>query len=142
MTCNKIPSHDDNIVLRQKRETARVFSLCQRDGIVLKAIAMDSGIGYTTIQSYARGEAVMSIASLFRLIGVIPDEYLSILLPEGRHIVAAPDDIDHDALCDLATDYVDTKMAAHKADSPDGVAISECENAALIGKATRLKVAA
>lgn len=135
-------SHDDKIVNRQKREQARLFRLAQREGMTLKAISMDSGLGYTTIQSYAKGEAVMSIASLFKLVGVIPDELLSLLLPEGRHVVAAPDDIDHDALCDLAEDYVRCKAQAHRVDSPGGIAIVECEHNDLTSKAVKLRVAA
>src|SRR5438045_1964067 len=96
---NRIMSHDDNILLRQKASQERVFRLAQRDhGLTLKAISLDSGLGYTTVQSYAKGEAVMSIASLFRLVGVIPNELLSLLLPEGQVIVAVPANIDHDQL--------------------------------------------
>ena len=114
-------SHEDDILVRQKREQARVFRLAQRDhGLTLKAISLDAKLGYTTIQSYASGQAVMSIASLFKLVGVIPDELLSLLLPDGRSIVAVPDNIDHDALGQWAEKYVARKMAAHRKDS-------ECE---------------
>lgn len=135
--------HDiDKIAERQRASQERVFRLAQRDhGLTLKAISLDSGLGYTTIQSYASGHAVMSIAGLFKLIGVIPDELLSLLLPDGRHIVEAPDDIDHDALCELASDYVATKTAAHRVDSPAGVEIAACEDNALRGKAVRLRAA-
>lgn len=139
----KIPSHDDDIVSRQKREQERMFRLAQRDhGLTLKAISLDSGLGYTTVQSYARGEAVMSIAALFKLVGVMPDELLSLLLPDGRHIVQAPEEIDHDKLCELATDYVATKAAAHRVDSPEGVKIAPCEDQTLKGKVIRLRSAA
>lgn len=140
MSSNKILSPDDNISERQKKTQERIFRLAERDhGLTLKAISMDSKIGYTTIQSYARGQAVMSAASLFRLVGVIPDELLSLLLPDGRHIVRAPDEIDHDALCDLAQDYVHTKAAAHRADSEAGVKIGPGEEARLRGKVTVLR---
>jgi hypothetical protein len=135
-----IPSHVDKIADHQRSAQERVFRLAARDhGLTLKAISLDTGIGYTTIQSYSKGQAVMSIASLFRLVGVIPDELLSLLLPDGRHIVRAPEEIDHDTLCDLATDYVETKMAAHKADSPMGPAIAPCEDTTLRSKAVKLK---
>lgn len=140
---DNIPGLDDNITERQKRTQEIVFRLAVRDhGLTLKAISLDAGIGYTTIQSYAKGQAVMSIASMFRLVGVIPDELLSLLLPDGRHIVRAPEEIDHDALCELATDYVETKMAAHRADSPMGPEIAPCENDTLTGKAVKLRAVA
>jgi hypothetical protein len=126
--------HDDNIVARQKAEQERVFRLAQRDhGLTLKAISLDSKLGYTTVQSYAKGEAVMSIASLFKLVGVIPDELLSLLLPDGRSIVRVPDNIDHDALCEWADKYVATKIAAHRKDSECEEQIGPGEKAALDG---------
>lgn len=136
-------SHDSNIAERQKQAQERVFRLAQRDhGLSLKAISLDSGIGYTTVQSYAKGEAVMSIAALFKLIGIVPDELLSLLLPDGRQIVCAPEDIDHDALCDLATDYVHAKSAAHREDSEAGVRIGPNEGKMLVGKAVQLRAVA
>ena len=136
-------SHDNNITQRQKQAQERVFRLAQRDhGLSLKAISLDSGLGYTTIQSYAKGEAVMSIAALFRLVGIVPDELLSLLLPDGRQIVSAPEEIDHDALCDLATDYVHAKSAAHRLDSEAGVHIGPNEGQALRCKATQMRAVA
>jgi hypothetical protein len=127
--------HDDNIVARQKAEQERVFRLAQRDhGLTLKAISLDSKLGYTTVQSYAKGEAVMSIASLFKLVGVIPDELLSLLLPEGRVIVQAPAEIDHDEIAEAVQDYLATKERAHRPDSPAGRDIAPCEDETLRGK--------
>lgn len=134
-------SHDDNIGVRQKRVQQTIFREAVNRGSTLKVIALDSGLGYTTVQSYSRGEALMSIASLFKLVGVIPDDLLSMLLPEGRQIVELPDDLDHDALCDLAADYVKTKADAHRADSPDGVDIAPCEKRTLDAQVTALRAA-
>ncbi len=135
-------SHDDNIGVRQKRVQQTIFREAANRGSTLKVIALDSGLGYTTVQSYARGEALMSIGSLFKLVGVIPDDLLSMLLPEGRQIVQLPDDLDHDAISDLAADYLTAKAAAHKADSPAGVDIAPCERAALDAKIIHLGKAA
>jgi transcriptional regulator with XRE-family HTH domain len=132
-------SHFDNIALRQKDEQARVFRLAQREGLTLKAISLDSGLGYTTIQSYARGEAVMSIASLFRLVGVIPDELLSLLLPEGRVILRAPEEIDHDELAEGMRDWLAAKDRAHHPESPAGRDLAPCEETDLRNRAVRLK---
>lgn len=137
MSDDRISQRDDNIALRQKQEQARVFRLAQRDhNLTLKAISLDSGIGYTTVQTYAKGEAVMSIASLFRLVGVIPDELLSLLLPEGRQIVQAPEEIDHDQLADSMVEYLAEKQRAHHPESECGPAIGPNEGKVLTRKFT------
>lgn len=135
-------SHGDNIPARQKAMQERVFRLAQRDhGLTLKAISLDSGIGYTTIQSYARGEAMMSIASLYCLIGVVPDELLSLLLPDGRLILRAPEAIDHHEAAGAMRDYLAAKDRAHHPDSPAGPAIADCEDNILRGKFAKVKAA-
>jgi hypothetical protein len=131
---NRIMSHDDNILLRQKASQERVFRLAQRDhGLTLKAISLDSGLGYTTVQSYAKGEAVMSIASLFRLVGVIPNELLSLLLPEGQMIVSVPANIDLDDIAAWAEKFSAAKLAAHRADSECAEQIGPNERSELTG---------
>lgn len=134
--------HGDNITERQKSMQERVFRLAQRDhGLTLKAISLDSGIGYTTIQSYANGGSVMSIASLFCLVGVIPNELLSLLLPEGQAIVTVPANIDHDQISEGIRDYLDAKERAHRPDSPGGREIVDCEDNVLRGKFAKVKAA-
>jgi hypothetical protein len=134
--------HEDNIVCRQKAGQERVFRLAQRDhGLTLKAISLDSGLGYTTVQSYAKGEAVMSIAGLFKLVGVIPDELLSLLLPDGRQIVQAPEEIDHDELCERMQDWLLAKAHAHHPESEAGREIGPNEDNLLRGKFARVRAA-
>lgn len=132
---------ENNIPDRQKRVQQTIFREAVRRGNTLKAIAFDCGSGYTTVQAWAKGEAVMSIAGLFSLVGVIDDDLLSLLLPDGRQIVQLPDDLDHDALSDLAADYLTAKAAAHKADSPAGIAIAPCEKDVLDRKVVALRAA-
>lgn len=117
---------DCTILHRMKATQERIFRIACRDGLSLKAISLDSGIPYSTLRSYAghNGDtAEMSVSAVYKLIGVIPDELLSLLLPEGRAIVRAPEAVDHDALCEAVEDYLQAKMAAHRADSPAGPAI-------------------
>ena len=134
-------SSENDISARQKRTQQTVFrKACERD-LSLKVIAADSNVPYPTIQTWASGSALMSIAGLYALVGVIPDDLLSMLLPDGRQIVKLPEDLDHDALSDLAADYLTTKAAAHKADSPAGVAISACEKDVLDRKVVALRAA-
>lgn len=125
---------------RQRTTQERIFRLAQRDhGLTLKAISLDSGIGYTTIQSYASGGSVMSIASLFALVGVIPDELLSLLLPEGRVIVQAPDALDHDDIERACRDFLTAKGEAHHPESPAGRDIADCEREALDVKVVQIR---
>lgn len=126
---------------RQKREQERVFRLAARDhGLSLKAISLDSGLAYNTVQTYAGGQAVMSIASLFKLVGVIPNELLSLLLPEGQVIVSVPSGIDHDQMADAFADYLKTKNDAHHPDSPAGRDIADCEREQLDAKVVQLPI--
>lgn len=69
----------------------------------------------------------------------IPDELLSLLLPEGRQIVKAPEGIDHDDFEDLCREYLQTKSAAHHKDSPAGRELSDCERLALQTKVVPFK---
>jgi len=132
---------ENDIPHRSKETQERVFRIAQRNGLTLKAISLDSGIPYSTLRSYAgnNGEtAEMPVSALFRLVGVIPDELLSLLLPEGRAIVQVPADIDHDALAEAVADYLTAKNAAHHPDSPAGRDIAECEREALNRKVVQL----
>lgn len=115
-------------------------------GIALKVVAMDSGLSYSTLGSYFpidenADPAQMPTGVLYDLCGHIPDDLLSLMLPVGRQIVRLPDDLDHDALSDLAADYLSAKAAAHKADSPAGVDIAPCEKDVLDRKVVALRAA-
>lgn len=140
---NTIMASGSTIV--KQRQLAIRRQLDQR-GIALKVIAMDSGLSYSTLASYFPADkdadpAQMPTGVLYDLCGHIPDDLLSLMLPVGRQIVRLPDDLDHDALSDLAADYLSTKAAAHKADSPAGVAISDCERDVLDRKVVALRAA-
>ena len=122
---------------------ARIFRLAERDhGLTRKAISLDSGIAYDSICNYAKGETQMPVSALYALIGVIPNELLSLLLPTGFAIVRAPDGLDHDELETAARDYLAAKGAAHHPNSPAGREISACEQAALDRQATHLRAVA
>lgn len=111
----------------------------------LKAIGLDAGIPYSTLRSYAghNGEtAEMPASAVYKLCGVVPNELLSLLLPEGKQVVSIPDGIDHDAISDLCQDYLRAKEAAHHPSSPAGREIAACEDGALSAKAACLKAVA
>lgn len=132
---------EHNISHRTKAMQARIFRLaCKTD--TLKGISLDSGIPYSTLRSYAghNGEpAEMPISALYKLIGVIPDELLSLLLPDGRHIVQAPGEIDHDEIERVCRDFLATKGEAHHPDSPAGRDIADCERETLDVKVVQLR---
>lgn len=137
---NQIMYSETDISERQKREQERVFRLANRDyGLTLKAISLDSGIAYNTIQGYASGSAVMSIASLFKLVGVIPDALLSLLLPDGRAIVAMPEGVDIDEVELACRDLLAAKGEAHRPESEAGREIGPNEKHMLDGKVVQLR---
>lgn len=114
-----------------------------RRGILLKTVALDAGMSYSTVQSYFPGEknavpATMSVAALYAFVGAIPDDLLSLLLPAGRAIVQVPEGIDHDDLAERFQDYLTEKAKAHRPDSPAGRDIAECEREALDSKVVQL----
>lgn len=113
-----------------------------RHGLTLKAIEEGSGIPYSTLRSYAGNNgptAEMPLSALYKLIGVIPDELLSLVLPDGRMLLEVPNEIDHDTMAALAQDYLIEKARAHHPDSPDGREISPGEDAELSAKLMPLR---
>jgi len=137
-------AHDCEITARIKATQETVFRIATTR-LPLRAIEADSGIPYGTLRSYAghNGEtAVMSLTSLNKLIGVIPDDLLSLLLPDGRQIVRAPESIDHDELCEAMQEWLAEKARAHHPDSPGGREIAPCEDNVLRGKFAAVKAAA
>jgi hypothetical protein len=111
-----------------------------RYGMTKKAISADSCIGYDSLCDYANGETEMSLSALVRLIGVLPNELLSLLLPEGQAIVAVPEGVDHDELAQEMVDYLAEKQAAHRPESEAGPAIGPGENAKLSAKVVQLPI--
>lgn len=130
-------AHDHEIVATQEL----IFRVALRGGLTLKAISIDAGIPYNTVRSYAGSgcaTAEMPVSALRKLAGVIPDELLSLLLPEGRCIIRAPEGIDHDEVERIVLDYAATKAAAHHPDSPAGRDLSDCEIVKLNAKVVQL----
>ena len=132
---------DSDISHCTKSTQERIFRIAQREGLTLKAISLDSGIPYSTLRSYAgnNGEtAEMPVSALYKLVGVIPDELLSLLLPEGRAIVSVPANLDHDEIAEAVQDYLHAKHAAHHPESPAGRDIADCERELLDAKVVQL----
>ena len=78
--------------------------------------------------------AEMPVSALRKLVGVIPGELLSLLLPDGFAIVQVPENIDHDEIASACRAYIDAKDRAHHPESPAGREIAPCEDDELRGK--------
>lgn len=137
---------DANMIVRDRQRGIR--REMDRRGISLKAVAYDSDMSVSTVTSYFHNEqrdpASLSVPSLYKLIegNALPLDLLSMLLPDGYQIVRAPEDLDHEALCKIATDYTTAKMAAHHPDSEAGREIGPGEDATLTAIVTELRIAA
>lgn len=132
-------SYDISLTTKETQE--RIFRIAQRNGLTLKAISLDSGIPYSTLRGYAgnSGEtAEMPVSALRKLVGVIPDELLSLLLPDGRVIVRVPEDMDLDRLAEDFADFLAAKNAAHHPESECGRDIGPNEHAELSAKVVSL----
>ena len=134
---------DGNMIVRERQLVIR--RELDRRGISLKAVALDSHIPYQTVISYFPGEkdkqpATLSGAAIFALCQskAIPLDLLSLILPDGFQIVRAPEDIDHDALCEIAADYVSEKNRAHHPESEAGRDIGPGEQSSLTRKVVQL----
>jgi len=125
-------------VLKDRQQAMR--REMDRRGIALKAVSFDSGIGYSTLLSYFPCEdgkadpALMPVSAQYALCGVVPDDILSLLLPEGRRIVRVSEMLDHDEAAEALQDYLREKERAHRPDSPAGRDIAPCEDNVLRGK--------
>jgi hypothetical protein len=130
-----------NIVDQMKDRQRAMFRVALdplRYGLTLKRIEIESGLNYDSIRNYAAGETIMPITALDCLVGVIPGELLSLLMPQGWAIVQVPEQIDHDELAGLFCDYLQAKEAAHHPQSEAGRDIGPNENASLNSKVVQL----
>lgn len=123
-------------LLDRQCDVFRIASDPLRFGLTLKRISQESGIPYSTLKTYCEGKAEMPLSALYKLIGVIPDELLSVLLPDGRVIVAVPEEIDHDEIAPAMREYLRVKDEAHHPESEAGRDIGPKEDATLRSKLT------
>lgn len=129
------------ILLDKQRRVFRIACDPLRYGLTLGLIAADSGLGYDSVRHYASGETAMPLSAFVALVGVLPDELLSLLLPNGRMIVKVPEGVDHDEADRACRDYADAKAAAHHPESEAGRDIGPTEDAELRVKLTVVKAA-
>ena len=132
---------DKSILLDRQERMFRVACDPKRYALSLKLIAIDSGLHYDSVRDYAAGKTIMPITALDALVGVIPDELLSLLFSGNRAIVQVPEQIDHDELEKALLDLLATKAAAHHPESECGREIGPNERAALDSKVVQLPIA-
>jgi len=99
-------AHDDTIVTIIRETQRRIGRIAEKRGITLKAIGLDADIPYSTVRSYFGQDAnaqphEMPLSAFYKLVGVLPDDLLSLLLPEGKSIADAHSD-DINETIDLA----------------------------------------
>lgn len=136
---------DKTIIEQTLDRQRRMFRIAQdptRYGLTIKLIASDSGLGYDSVRNYAAGDTQMPFTAFVALVGVIPNELLSLLLPEGHQVVRVPDGIDHDELEEAARDFLAAKGKAHHPDSPAGRELSACEVVSLSARAVKMAAVA
>ena len=131
---------DKSILLDRQERMFRVACDPKRYALSLKLIAIDSGLHYDSVRDYAAGKTIMPITALDALVGVIPDELLSLLFSGNRAIVQVPEQIDHDELEKALLDLLATKAAAHHPESECGREIGPNERAALDAKVVHLPI--
>jgi hypothetical protein len=134
----------DGVTIVRERQLA-IRREMDRRGIALKQVEFDSGIPYATLLSYfpaegSREPAVIPASAIYKLAEgkALPNDLLSLLLPQGLVIVQVPEGIDHDELADAFADYLHTKNAAHHPESPAGRDIADCERDTLNAKVVQL----
>lgn len=136
---------NDSIVEAAKREQQRMFRIAcdpRRFNLTRKAIEIDAEIPRSTLASYADGRALMTIATLRSLCGVIPNELLSLLLPEGYAVVSTPEAVDHDAVASWCIQFLAKWNAAKHPESEAGTETGPRENDELLAAIVQLQSAA
>jgi hypothetical protein len=114
-------------------------------GIPLKVCASKAGVGYSTFLSWFPAAGTAQIPSLSALPGLakaLPGDLMSLLIPDGFHLVPGPEGIDYDEFSAGCRDFVNAKEEAHHPLSEAGRDIGPTERAALDGKVVRLRVVA
>jgi hypothetical protein len=131
---------NSDIVHLLKKNQCAMRREMDRRGLTLKVVGFDSGIPYSTLLSYfpdelaAREPALMPVSAQYQLCGAIPEDILSLLLPDGRRIVRVPEGVNHDEVAECLRDYLSTKDQAHHPESEDGREIGPTEDNVLRGK--------
>lgn len=131
---------DDNAIMREALLTIRQ-KLDER-GLHLKVCAARGGFSYSTFLTWFPLDGkpqVPSLAASPGLAKALPGDLLSLLVPDGFHIVPDPDGIDYDAFSAGCRAFIDAKDNAHHPESECGRDIGPGEQAVLDSNVVRLR---
>jgi hypothetical protein len=81
----------------------------------------------------------MPTSATYSLCGVLPDDLLNLLCPEGFALVRIPAGTDYDEFSARCREFEDAKARAHHPESEAGRDIGPTENAVLSGKVVQLR---
>jgi len=123
----------DSIKIIRERQKAIRRAMNSR-GIALKAVSIDSKIGYGTLQSYFPGDAnkepvQIPMSAVFCLIEgkALPLDLIALLLPANFIVVESLDEFDPEQASVDCHDFLVEKCRAHHPDSEAGPAIGPKE---------------
>lgn len=112
-------------------------------GIPLKVCASKARVSYSTFLSWfpAGGKPqVPSLSCLPGLARALPGDLLSMLVPDGFHIVPGPEGMDYDDMAAGCIDYAAAHAHARHPNSECGVDIGPNEKAQLDSKVAYLPI--
>src|SRR6478752_2611243 len=108
----------ENTIMRDVDSIMRERQLAVRRqidarGIALKAVAFDADLPLPTVLSYfpggeGRKPAVIPMSAVYAIAEgkALPDDLISMLLPNGAIVVRVPEEIDHNRVCEAFQDYL------------------------------------
>jgi transcriptional regulator with XRE-family HTH domain len=128
-------TRDDNAIVRETLLAIRL-ELDAR-GLPLKVIASKAGVSYSTFLSWFPAGGTPQIPSLAALRGLaraLPGDLLSLLVPDGFHIVPDPSGLDYDDFAAGCLDFASAHAQARHPNSECGVDIGPREKSNLDDK--------
>lgn len=137
-----LPNREHEIVcgnsqktLNAQTEIGRRLRGCDKS---IKTIASELGWERSTLDAYFPPNpdtrpTKLPLSALWDILesGALPDDLAALLAPDGFAMARIPEGMNHDEFADACAAYLDRKAQAHRADSPDGPSLSECEIADL-----------
>lgn len=121
--------------LNAQTEIGRRLRGCDKS---LKTIASELGWERNVLDGYFPPSAdtkptKLPLSALWDILesGALPDDLAALLAPDGFAMARVPEGMNHDEFAEMCAAYLERKAQAHRADSPAGPALSECEVADL-----------
>lgn len=130
---------DETTVIREA--LAHIRQQLDKRNVVHKVLAGKAGVGTATWFSWFPADGTPQIPSLAFLPGLakaLPGDLLSLLVPDGFHIVPDPSGMDFDEFSAGCREFIDCKERAHHPESEAGREIGPTERALLNGNVVKL----